>query len=137
MHDRGVPIVVQRKWIQLGTTGLRVWSLTSSLGGLRIWRYCGCGPLAWEPPCAVSVVLKGQKTKRKKRICISLFWRYVIEWLLLYYLLITWILNSIVTAILYSQKHFTFMKWWWGSNKVAIHPFQEKHLEVRHSIWTF
>lgn len=25
----------------------------------------------------------------------------------------------------------------WGSNKVAIHPFQEKHLEVRHSIWTF
>ena len=34
---RGVPILAQRKWIQLGTMRFRVWSL-ASLSGLRIWR---------------------------------------------------------------------------------------------------
>ena len=54
---RGVPVMVQRKWIWLGTMRLRVWSL-ASISGLkiciavscgvvqdvaRIWHCCGCG----------------------------------------------------------------------------------------------
>ena len=38
----GVPILVQRKRIQLGTVRLQVRSL-ALLSGLRIWRCCGCG----------------------------------------------------------------------------------------------
>ena len=85
----GVPIVVQRKWTQLGTMKLRVWSL-ASLSGLRIWRCCGCsvsrrgsldlallwlwcmpaavapiGSLAWEPPYALGEALKKAKKKKK------------------------------------------------------------------------
>ena len=36
-ENMGVPIVVQRKRIRLGTMRLRAWSL-ASLSGLRIWR---------------------------------------------------------------------------------------------------
>ena len=74
----GVPIVVQQKWIQLGTTRLWVQSL-ALLGGLRIrrcydlwcrqqtWLRSGIArpaavpliwPLAWETPYAVGVALK-------------------------------------------------------------------------------
>ena len=69
--NREVPIVAQRKRIQLGTMRLQVRSL-ASLRGLRI-RHCPelwCGPaavaliqpLAWEPPHMVVAALKGQKT---------------------------------------------------------------------------
>ena len=87
----GVPIVVGRKWIWLGTVRLRIWSL-ASLSGLRIQCCCavscgvGCrygldlallclwpaavapiGPLAWEPPGAAIVALKSKKEKEKKK----------------------------------------------------------------------
>ena len=38
-HVRGVPVMAQWKWIQLGTMRLWVWSL-ASLSGLRIWHCC-------------------------------------------------------------------------------------------------
>ena len=97
----GVPIIMQCKWIQLGTMRLPVWSL-ASLSGLRSGVAVSCGvgcrhgsdlawlwlcckvaatapikPLAWDPPYAVSVALKGQKDKKKKKkapgeLCTSL-----------------------------------------------------------------
>ena len=42
----GVPIMVQRKQIQLGAMGLQVSSL-ALLSGLRIQRGCGCG-VGWQ-----------------------------------------------------------------------------------------
>ena len=67
--------MAQRKWIQLGTMRLPVWSL-AFLSGLRIQCCCELWcrpaatapnrPLAWEPSCALGVALKGQKTKKKK-----------------------------------------------------------------------
>ena len=87
----GVPIVVQQKWIWLGTMKFRVWSL-ASLSGLRnqccgvgrrhgsdptlLWLWCRLvatvpiRPLAWEIPYAVAGVAqemaKRQKKKKKK-----------------------------------------------------------------------
>ena len=48
----------------------------------QIWCGCGCGsgrmaaisptgPLAWEPPYAMSAALKRQKKKRKKKINVT------------------------------------------------------------------
>ena len=79
----GVPILVQQKWIQLGTMRLWVRSL-ASLSGLRICCYhelwCKLqrrlgsaaavaliGPLAWEHPYAAGAALKRQKDKKKKK----------------------------------------------------------------------
>ena len=86
----GVPIVAQRKWIQLGTVRLRVWSL-ASISGLRfrchrlgldlmlLWLWCRLvavapfRPLAWEPPYAMGTALKSKnKNKNKKRNILSL-----------------------------------------------------------------
>jgi len=82
----GVPVVVQRKWIRLGTLRFQIQSL-ASLSGLRIrcFRELWCRskmrlrsciarlwhrpaptallrPLAWEPPYATGAALKKQKT---------------------------------------------------------------------------
>ena len=87
----GVPVVAQRKRIQLGTMKMRVQSL-ASFRGLRsgvsvscgaghrlgsdpawLWLWCRpvatapIGPLAWEPPYAVGVALKSKKKKRRER----------------------------------------------------------------------
>ena len=87
----GVPVVVQRKRIRLGTVRLQVQSL-ALLSGVRIRHCCelcvGCrcgsdpellwlwcrpaataliGPLAWKPPYAMGAALKGQKTKKKEK----------------------------------------------------------------------
>ena len=84
----GVPVVVHRKWIWLGTMRLQVRSL-DFLSGLRIWHcrelwcrlWCSSnpallwpwcrqaavaliGPLAWAPPCAACAALR---SKRKKK----------------------------------------------------------------------
>ena len=74
--ETGVPVVVQRKQIRLGTMRLRVQSLASLR--LRIWhcRELWCrltavtpiGPLAWEPPHAVSAALKKKKKNKKSSI---------------------------------------------------------------------
>ena len=87
---KGVPVVVQWKWIQLGTTRLRVQFL-ALLSGLHIWccleLWCRVqmvsdlvllwlwlwlwlwprlaavaptGPLAWEPPYAMGVAVKSK-----------------------------------------------------------------------------
>ena len=81
-------MVAQQKQVRLGTMGLQVRSL-ALLSGLRIqychelWCNCRHGsdpawlwlwrrpvatapilPLAWEPPYATGVALKGQKTKK-------------------------------------------------------------------------
>ena len=85
----GVPIVAQRKWIQLGIMWLWIRS-PASLSGLRISVAVSCGvgcrrsselvllwlrcrpaataliqPLAWEPPYATGVVLKSKRKKEK------------------------------------------------------------------------
>ena len=87
----GVPVVVQQKQIQLGTTKLRVRSL-ALLSGLRIQRcremWCRSQmrlrsgmfwlwhrpaavapirPLAWESPFAGRAAQKRKKTKKKKK----------------------------------------------------------------------
>ena len=72
----GVPIMVQRKQIRLGTMRLQVPSL-ASLSGLRIQHCCELWcrpvavapirPLAWEPPYAASTALKRQKIKKKRK----------------------------------------------------------------------
>ena len=91
MNGEGVPVVAQRKRIQLGTVRLRVRSL-ASLSGLRIRHCCELWcrsqmwlryallwlwhrlvaaspnrPLAWEPPYALGAALRRQKTKKKKK----------------------------------------------------------------------
>ena len=85
----GVPAMAQQKQIRLGTMRLQVQSL-ALLSELRIWHYheygvgrrCGLDPallwlwcrpvattpirpIAWEPPYAVGVAVKRQKTKKK------------------------------------------------------------------------
>ena len=85
----GVPIVVQQKWIWLGTMRLQVQFL-APLSELRIrrchvhgvghrwgldpmWLWCRLAAialirsLAWELPYAVGVALKRQKSKNKKK----------------------------------------------------------------------
>jgi len=88
----GVPVVAQRKQIQLGTMSLWVRSL-ALLSGFRIQCChvsCGAGcrrgsdlallwlwrrpvaialirPLAWEPPYATGAVLKKTKDKKKEK----------------------------------------------------------------------
>ena len=65
---RGVPIVAQQKWIQLGTMKLWVRSL-ALLSGLRIWLWrkpaavALIWPLAWGPPYAAGAALKSKKRK--------------------------------------------------------------------------
>ena len=73
----GVPVVVQRKQIQLGTMRLWVQSL-ASLSGSRIWRcrelWCRPAaiapirPLAWDPPHASGVALKSKNKETGKRL---------------------------------------------------------------------
>ena len=86
-YNSGVPVVAQRKQIQLGTKRFQVWSL-ASLSGLRIqcchelwcrsqtrlrlvWLWCRLAalapirPLAWELPYAVGVALKSGGKKFK------------------------------------------------------------------------
>ena len=42
-----------------------------------LWLWCRLAavalirPLAWEPPCAMSVALKRQKTKKRKKKCLN------------------------------------------------------------------
>ena len=72
----GVPVVAQRKRIQLGTIRLWVRSL-ATFSGLKIWHchelWCRPAatalirPLPWEPPYARDVALKIQGKKKKVR----------------------------------------------------------------------
>ena len=86
----GVPIVAQWKRIWLASMRTQVWSL-ASFSGLRIWHYreqrsrlqtwlvSGIAmwyrpaataliwPVAWEPPCAMSVALKRKKKKKNSK----------------------------------------------------------------------
>ena len=87
----GVPIMVQRKQIQLGTMRMRIRYL-ASLSGLRIqrcrelwsrsqwssdpawlwlWRRLAAtasiSPLAWEPPYAMRASLRRDKKAKKKK----------------------------------------------------------------------
>ena len=93
IYITGVPIVVQWKWIRLGTmrlwvpslallSGLRIWHCCelwfrsqTLLGSSVVWLWCGSAatalirPLAWEPPYAVCEALKGRKTHKKNVHC--------------------------------------------------------------------
>ena len=74
MFFDGVPIMAQRKGIQLLSTRMRAQAL-DSLGGLRIqcchelWRRPAAvflmQPLAWELPYAARAAVKSQKKKKK------------------------------------------------------------------------
>ena len=70
----GVPVVVQRTRIRLGTVRLRVRSLVllsgvKDLALLWLWRRpvatAPIRPLAWEPPYAAGTALKDKKMKKK------------------------------------------------------------------------
>ena len=103
-HERevqlGVPIVMQRKRIRLGTMRFRVRSLAlfggsgsgvamsygvgrrCGLDPTLLWLWCRPAatarmkPLAWEPPYAVGVALKRPKKKKKKsQPSVSRGWR--------------------------------------------------------------